>query len=107
MGKEVIGYKVVRRVIRSDVAALLSAAVRSPDWSVVYTPGYPSYGRQGTPLFAFDSLPNATRFRDRNYNGDRMEIWQARLARPRRGSQLFEILVGTLACDAVTLLERV
>ena len=121
MKRETIGYKVVRQRERYGTRSLVSGAVYDSDWIVAYAPGFPSYGRGGSPLFAFDSLPHARAFaREQPLN--RCQVWKANLRRPKvrkrlaswvynylsfwagRRRNTFQAPAGTLACEAITLL---
>ena len=116
------GWKVVSRSVSGD---LISARIpQDSAWCVTYPVGVRTEGRAGTPVLVFNSQRAAKEFA---YS--RQPIYKARLENPRRIRSLVQIWnrqffgrfwrreetpdwdsifsspPGTLACDAITLLE--
>ena len=114
-----IGWKVVRE--NAD-GAFVSALNHGTVWSCQYAVGQRTVGRAGTPVLAFRTRKAARKFA----LSSAFPVFRARLENSRRQkcvavpwcSSLFEAFWaggpqerrpapdGTLACDAITLLER-
>ena len=115
------GWKVVKRADNGDFKS--SRIMKGWRWCVSYGVGKRSTGRHGTPVLAFRTRANARRFKD---FGDL--VFKATLENPEPIDSLEYYIFtqnfavfwkqvkarqgpadapdGTLACDAITLLER-
>ena len=112
-----IGWKVVRKA----PGGTFSSAVAIRAWSRRYGIGERTSGHRGTPVLGFRTRQNARDFRRIYRLGD--YVFRARLENARSqktvstteefsqfwaGTERFDTIApdGTLACDAITLLER-
>lgn len=117
-----IGWKVVCKLNDGS----LGSAVQLAGWSRLYAAGKRTTGLDGTPVLAFRTRAAARRFQPRLAHAT-FPLFKARLENPRpqpriappwveKGYSLFwegtlpypedaESPDGTLACDAITLLE--
>lgn len=119
-----IGWKVVKP--RDE--AFCSAVIKNGPWSCRYAVGERTTGRTGTPVLAFRTRDAARRFkRTHVLQGQGHVVFRARLENPHPQSVIVPVYWpyvgfrrfwdgdpyeatsapdGTLACDAITLLER-
>lgn len=127
MTKKQMGWKVVRRNLNGDfqsarINAFFMGMPRYCNWSVIYKPSFRSTGWQGTPLLAFRTRAYARSFKDKDDIVFRAELENPRPIdqisywrdpegfasfwnRPDEQHTCWYAPPGTLACDAITLLE--
>lgn len=119
-GDMTIGWKVVNECANGDFTSAIMFS--SSKWCVLYVVGKPTTGINGTPVLAFRTREQARIFKAwgqpvfrARLDNPRPQKWIATYYHPstfahfwlskaqRRFSRAPE---GTLACDAITLLER-
>ena len=116
-----IGWKVVNRYYTGS----LRSAVAIGTWSRTYAIGERTVGRDGTPVLAFRTRQAARDFYAHTALSN-LRVFKAELDNPRPQDRISEPFIqmdyaafwagvevgsmlapyGTLACDAITLLER-
>ena len=116
-----IGWKVVTKRDSGELTSAIIGVGAGSAWCVTYTVGKPTVGRDGTPVLAFRTRQQAQAFKSRGQpifkaqlDNPRPQSWIASSHRPstfrcfwRSTSQDRYGFApdGTLACDAITLLE--